>query len=158
MQDIAGARVVVEKGLVQQNEVVQSITELFTNSRIIDRRVLPTHGYRAVHVVVTVDDCPVEIQIRTLIQDAWAQFLEKIADAWGRDIRYGGAPIEPQAPIGRGTRQGLVEAAMRQSALFAEIEEFVARLHDQGLNTPALENEWNNLCLRAGAVLKDFTE
>jgi hypothetical protein len=40
---------------------------------------------------------PVEVQIRTELQDLWAQVFERLADRWGRSIRYGGEPDEPDA-------------------------------------------------------------
>ena len=43
----------------------------------IDRRKNPTYGYRAVHVIVYWDGIPVEIQIRTELQDTWAQIVER---------------------------------------------------------------------------------
>lgn len=38
---------------------------------------------------------PVEIQLRTARQHQWAELFEKLADKWGRAIRYGG-PLLPQ--------------------------------------------------------------
>jgi hypothetical protein len=37
----------------------------------------------------------VEIQVRTIYQDGWAQLMEAWGDAWGRAIRYGGDPELP---------------------------------------------------------------
>lgn len=61
-----------------------------------DRRANPSWGNRAVHVIATVNGKPVEIQVRTKLQDLWAQAMEKLADVWGRGIRYGEAPEEPE--------------------------------------------------------------
>jgi hypothetical protein len=36
---------------------------------------------------------PVEIQIRTRYQQAWAEATERLADSWGRGIRAGRAPV-----------------------------------------------------------------
>ena len=52
----------------------------------------PMHGYRAVHVIVGYQRCTVEIQIRTPYQHRWAESFEKLADKWGRQIRYGEPP------------------------------------------------------------------
>lgn len=49
-------------------------------------------GYRAVHVIVSIGGRFVEIQIRTLGQDLWANVFERIADIFGRGIRYGEPP------------------------------------------------------------------
>jgi ppGpp synthetase/RelA/SpoT-type nucleotidyltranferase len=40
---------------------------------IDDRREKPSHGYRAVHVIPRVDAHSIEIQVRTPLQDIWAQ-------------------------------------------------------------------------------------
>ncbi len=41
------------------------------------------------HVVVSVLNRPVEIQVRTQMQHKWAELFEKLADKWGRGMRYG---------------------------------------------------------------------
>ena len=50
IQDIAGCRLVVS-GIAEQNHVVRRLCDFFRNPRVIDRRAVPTHGYRAVHVI-----------------------------------------------------------------------------------------------------------
>ena len=88
MQDIAGCRVVVADTL-QQDTVVDQLATLFP-STTMDRRQKPSHGYRAVHVVVRPRKRPVEIQVRTVLQHLWAEFSEKAADAFGIEVKYGG--------------------------------------------------------------------
>ncbi len=61
-----------------------------------DRREKPSHGYRAVHVVVYEDFAPMEIQVRTRLQDTLAQISEKLGDIWGRGLRYGEGPDMPK--------------------------------------------------------------
>lgn len=63
-----------------------SATSSSTDGQILDP------GYRAVHVIAKVDNIPVEVQFRTELQDLWAQVFERLADGWGRQIRYGGEP------------------------------------------------------------------
>jgi hypothetical protein len=72
----------------------------------VDRRATPSHGYRAVHVVVRVDDCLCEIQVRTRGQHVWAEVVERLADHWGRQIRYGGDPDDPTREFGGGLTRG----------------------------------------------------
>lgn len=91
MQDIAGCRIVVETP-ADQDRMTADIAALFANSRLIDRRAIPSFGYRAVHVIVTLNDRPVEIQIRTELQHRWAQLSELLADVFGSEIKYGGGP------------------------------------------------------------------
>jgi hypothetical protein len=41
-------------------------------------------------VIIQADDIPVEVQIRTDLQDSSAQIVERLGDRWGRGLRYGG--------------------------------------------------------------------
>lgn len=68
-----------------------------------DRRERPSYGYRAVHVIVYEDSTPMEIQVRTKLQDTWAQISEKLGDIWGRGLRYGQGPDQPDAPAFTGS-------------------------------------------------------
>jgi ppGpp synthetase/RelA/SpoT-type nucleotidyltranferase len=123
MQDIAGARLVVEMNWTEQDQLVARIVELFPGADVKDRRAEPSYGYRAVHVIVEVDQRFVEIQVRTTLQDLWAQVFERLADRWGRGIRYGELPIDPDAEVGGGrTRREIVEWLMRQSELLHALE------------------------------------
>src|SRR5665213_4626351 len=91
IQDIGGVRVVVSKVSVQDRVVVM-LRDMYRDARIIDRRVRPQHGYRAVHVVVIESGHYVEIQVRTRMQNEWAQLSEKLADVHDQTIKYGGGP------------------------------------------------------------------
>ena len=73
MQDIAGIRMVREMFLYEQDELVEKIHTLLPSNRIIDRRVKPNHGYRAIHIVSSVENHKIEIQVRTAPQDAWCK-------------------------------------------------------------------------------------
>lgn len=61
---------------------------------IIDRRSMPSHGYRAVHVVSTLEGRAVEVQVRTKWQHFWAEGSEKLADTLGSGIKYGVGPAD----------------------------------------------------------------
>jgi putative GTP pyrophosphokinase len=91
MQDIAGCRVEVEN-IPQQDRVVGQIAKFYPEAQIDDLRVEPSHGYRAVHVIVKVAGFPVEIQVRTALQNSWAQATESLADGFDPEIKYGGGP------------------------------------------------------------------
>jgi ppGpp synthetase/RelA/SpoT-type nucleotidyltranferase len=97
--EFAGARIVCAGGRVEQDETTNKIRSLSSSHPrrpdVIDRRIKPSHGYRAVHVVVYPNGYPVEIQVRTELQDTWAQLFERFADQWGRQIRYGDDPYPP---------------------------------------------------------------
>ena len=100
MRDIADARVVGTWRLSVQDALAQKIVDRFPGALMVDRRRQPTHGYRAVHVVVPYKEVVVEIQVRTEMQDKWAQLFETLADRVGRDIRYRGvAALGGDAPL-----------------------------------------------------------
>lgn len=94
MQDIAGLRIVRDMSLSEQTALVEAIRTVFDRSKAVDRRSKPSFGYRAVHVIAEVGGRLVEIQVRTVLQDLWAQAMERLADEIGREIRYGGTPKE----------------------------------------------------------------
>lgn len=88
MQDIAGCRIVVNN-IRRQDDVVMRLGSVFDNTYIDDRRDRPSHGYRAVHVIVETLGRSVEIQVRTALQDWWAQLSEKYSDLIDPAIKYG---------------------------------------------------------------------
>jgi len=91
MQDIAGCRVEVAN-IPEQDRVVGQIAKFYPDAQIDDLRIEPSHGYRAVHVIVKVTGFPVEIQVRTPLQNSWAQGTESLADRFDPEIKYGGGP------------------------------------------------------------------
>jgi ppGpp synthetase/RelA/SpoT-type nucleotidyltranferase len=129
MQDLAGARIVVND-LLAQDEATKKIRGFYELQgcacRFVDRREDPRFGYRAVHLVVRVDGLLVEIQVRTELQDAWAQIVERLADRWGRGIRYGEDPQDPVATVRSGqeltSRIEIVGSLMRLSDACSTLE------------------------------------
>lgn len=89
IQDIAGCRLIVAD-IATQNAVVQSLSKLFQQTIIVDRRERPSNGYRAVHVVVKIEGVVIEVQVRTSLQHLWAELSEKISDIVDPSIKYGG--------------------------------------------------------------------
>jgi putative GTP pyrophosphokinase len=89
IQDIAGCRLIVTD-IANQELVVQSLKALFEHTTVIDRRNQPSHGYRAVHVVVNYGGKLIEIQVRTSLQHLWAELSEKYSDIVDPTIKYGG--------------------------------------------------------------------
>src|SRR5690349_20979771 len=79
VQDLAGARFTVHDRAAQ-DQAVATITSKYESlgcsCKVDDLRDDPSHGYRAVHVIVSIDRVPVEIQVRTELQDSWAQIVE----------------------------------------------------------------------------------
>ena len=127
MQDIGGLRIVSEADLAKQDEIVKRIVDAFPITKMIDRRRRPTHGYRAVHLIVTIDGHLIEIQVRTQLQDLWAQAMERLADKAGREIRYGGVAQ---------TRSEDVETLLNISRDIAQAEVMVTQLNPLETNFP----------------------
>jgi len=123
IHDLAGARIVKRMSLDDQDVIRDKILAIWPGVTPIDRRVTPNHGYRAVHLVPKVDGCYVEIQLRTFYQDTWAQLMETFGDMWGREIRYGGLPEEPDLSFSEDmTRREVVELWLGTSSDIAELE------------------------------------
>lgn len=49
-------------------------------------------GYRAVHLIVEKSECYVEIQLRTPVQDIWAQSVEQDTRRLRADLKFGAGP------------------------------------------------------------------
>ena len=77
VQDLAGARITV-RDFTAQDECRDMIRQFYSDQgcecKIIDRRIDPRFGYRAVHLVARLNEMPVEVQIRTELQDSWCPF------------------------------------------------------------------------------------
>ncbi len=89
IQDIAGCRIVVHN-IEEQDKTIKALRLLFPSITVVDRRIKPSFGYRAVHVIVAMFGKLVEVQVRTLLQHNWALFSEKLADEVDPLIKYGG--------------------------------------------------------------------
>jgi hypothetical protein len=147
MQDIAGVRIVEDMNRREQDILVADVREIaraFGSVSVMDRRRYPSAGYRAVHVIVTDRGRSVEVQVRTLMQDQWAQIVERLGDTWGRQIRYGGDPADPDTPVGNGTvtRLNLWRFVQTMSDLVGDCERLVA---DASLSAEGPSEELTNL-------------
>jgi putative GTP pyrophosphokinase len=100
MQDIAGCRLVVGDVLAQ-NQVVERLKTALPRAVVIDRRKQPSFGYRAVHIIATARNKPIEIQVRTELQHLWAQLSEKLSDVLDPAIKYGGGDPKIQQALSR---------------------------------------------------------
>lgn len=96
IQDIAGCRIIVTD-VAKQDALVESLKGLFEEVVIIDRRQQPSHGYRAVHVIVRCQERLIEIQVRTQLQHLWAELSEKTSDVLDQAIKYGEGDEDLQA-------------------------------------------------------------
>ncbi|NMI20576.1 hypothetical protein E1J24_01360 [Xanthomonas hortorum pv. pelargonii] len=91
IQDIAGCRVIT-RSLAEQLQVVDGLTQWFDNTRVVERTIETSNGYRATHVLIRTEGKTVEVQVRTLIQNYWASISERMADLHGQEVKYGGGP------------------------------------------------------------------
>ena len=110
MQDIAGCRIVVDS-YARQETLVKELTSLFSTAIISDRRKNPSHGYRAVHLIMPHNNRFVEVQIRTELQHLWAELSEKLADKFGIDVKYGGGPTRVRAMLDHLLHYEFIEVA-----------------------------------------------
>jgi putative GTP pyrophosphokinase len=92
IQDIAGARIVVAN-ILEQDRFADLVVSGFQQTHVVDRRLNPSHGYRAVHVIVRAADRHVEVQIRTSLQHQWAELSEACSDYFP-ELKYGGGDPE----------------------------------------------------------------
>lgn len=122
IHDLAGMRLVVSGGRSEQDRVAAQIHQAFVDEgrrpRMIDRRARPIQGYRAVHVIIYPDGYPIEVQVRTEWQHLWAEWFERLADQYGRGIRYGDPPS-----AGGENAQEIVDQMIRVANQIAETEE-----------------------------------
>jgi ppGpp synthetase/RelA/SpoT-type nucleotidyltranferase len=88
IQDIAGCRIIVSD-VSDQESVVAELIRIFPDVTVIDRRTLPSNGYRALHIVVGSQGKLIEIQVRTSLQHLWAELSEKYSDVVDPGIKYG---------------------------------------------------------------------
>jgi ppGpp synthetase/RelA/SpoT-type nucleotidyltranferase len=81
---------VLSPGLISQRKIVTRIENRFGTSvrRSIDYLSESQFGYRAIHLELEYERVLVEIQVRTPLQHAWAESMERLGDIAGRDVRY----------------------------------------------------------------------
>lgn len=125
MQDLAGIRIVGSFTFADQDRLSEEIARRFPPDprvpKIVDRRINPSYGYRAVHVIVSLDGVTIEIQVRTLMEHVWADLTERLADRLGRQMRYGQPPTPPPG-MSQEQAQSLVDVMMATSENWAANE------------------------------------
>jgi ppGpp synthetase/RelA/SpoT-type nucleotidyltranferase len=122
IHDLGGMRLVVAGGRAGQDQAADKVRKVFATDalapRLIDRRIEPVQGYRALHVIVYPDGYPIEIQVRTEWQHVWAEWFERLADQYGRGIRYGEPPLS-----GGISAQEMIDSLITLADQIAEAEE-----------------------------------
>lgn len=146
VQDIAGCRVIVDD-ILQQESVAARLQKRFPSSGIIDRRKAPSHGYRAIHIVVSQSDKLIEIQVRTELQHLWAELSEKLSDVVDPAIKYGGGDskirgyLSESAELVAKTEQiELIEAASSGKPPFSDIRTRTSLVDFVGAQPPPISD------------------
>lgn len=138
VQDIAGCRIVVPT-MAEQEKVVASLRTIFPDASVIDRRATPSYGYRAIHIVVRIDNMLVEIQVRTESQHFWAELSEKLSDVIDPSVKYGGGPAEVREILSTlSTAISMIEEA---EAAIEALEPMLASLESTDAATLRLQQE-----------------
>ncbi|HLL73488.1 MAG TPA: hypothetical protein VK363_18755 [Pyrinomonadaceae bacterium] len=159
IQDIAGCRLTVAD-IAEQDSVVQSLTNLFEQTDIEDRRERPSHGYRAVHVIVSCLDKMIEIQVRTSLQHLWAELSEKLSDIVDPAIKYGAGNRNVRSIL-RGTSDMVIgmeslETKLANTKTQLSLEDRLTDADKQLI--VQLEEEQSSLKRQALEILRDRIE
>jgi ppGpp synthetase/RelA/SpoT-type nucleotidyltranferase len=94
MQDIGGVRARVPS-LAHQSAVSRRLRKTWTVVRTKDYVKDPrSSGYRAIHHVVRRDGRLIEVQLRTVLQDAWANQVEEDSRRLATGYKFGGGEEE----------------------------------------------------------------
>jgi putative GTP pyrophosphokinase len=94
MQDIGGCRAILGS-LDEVRRVERRIARNRPPVKIDDYITSPqASGYRAVHLIVTYDDRPIEIQLRTQRMHQWAVAVERLSGHLDENLKSGQGPQE----------------------------------------------------------------
>jgi ppGpp synthetase/RelA/SpoT-type nucleotidyltranferase len=89
MQDIGGVRAVLPS-LRQVYVVRRRLLKSWVVLRERDYIAQPkSSGYRALHLIVRRMGYPIEVQLRTIGQDVWANQVEETGRKFGVDVKFG---------------------------------------------------------------------
>lgn len=96
MEDIGGVRVRLPS-LAHVYEVSRRLKKSWTIHRTRDYIARPkASGYRALHLIVRRDGRMIEVQLRTLLQDAWANQVEEDGHDVSIGFKFGDGPVDIQ--------------------------------------------------------------
>ena len=97
MQDIGGVRALLPS-LPHLYAVSRRLRKTWTVIRVRDYIAEPKpSGYQALHLIVRRGGYPVEVQLRTVLQDAWANQVEEDGRRIGVGLKFGAGAAEVHA-------------------------------------------------------------
>jgi putative GTP pyrophosphokinase len=97
MQDIGGVRALLPS-LPHVHAVSRRLRKTWTIVRVRDYIAEPkSSGYRALHLVVRRGGYPIEVQLRTVLQDAWANQVEEDGRRIGVGLKFGAGAADIHA-------------------------------------------------------------
>ena len=103
--------------MAAQDAAVATLKATFPEASVVDRRMRPSHGYRAAHVIVATGGRHIEIEVRSKLQHLWAEFSEKLSDVVDPKVKYGGGP------------EALSRMLAKISGTIAEFEDMEVKYH-----------------------------
>lgn len=97
MHDIGGVRSVLPS-LRQVQAVSRRLRKSWTIIRVRDYIAEPKDtGYRALHLIVKRSGYPIEVQLRTIAQDVWANQVEERGREHGIGLKFGAGGVDLRA-------------------------------------------------------------
>lgn len=135
IQDLAGIRVIADMSLDQQRAIARRIArDLRQPTTAVQSLLDGEHaGYRAIHVVCRfpeLGNAYLEVQVRTVLQNSWANLYDALSDSYGRGIRYGG---DPEDDVARARVQGVRGIVRFQVAQIEEVKTELSQVRREAL-------------------------
>jgi putative GTP pyrophosphokinase len=130
MHDVGGVRAVLPS-LGHVSAVRRRLVKSWTIVRVRDYIAEPkTTGYRALHLIVRRMGYPIEVQLRTIGQDIWANQMEELERQRGIGVKFGAGPALLHAQLA-----ALSDAIARFDAGELSPDELVATVEALPLRT-----------------------
>lgn len=129
IEDIGGCRIFAET-MLDARSIVDALSGSLDIVRQRDYWEGPRDGYRASHLIAQLSERHrVEIQVRTEIQNEWANLSEYLSHRVDPEVKYGGGPPTLRSDLDRLSWKG------------AELDEFRAALADLVAGSSALQRQ-----------------
>lgn len=141
VQDFAGTRFTWNCLHTELRAVAEALSDRLQSMgchvEVKDYIKAPQQGYRAIHLWLKTPAGRIEVQLRTILQSAWANAFERAGDITGRRIRYE-ADYHPDDPWLNDVVNQLIqlsdfiyEQEMKEEKGLVETEELLLRISDQ---------------------------